>query len=148
MTPSSSDTLVPIRRRKLLPPSLKGSLIPRPRLLSRLDLGLELPLTLVIAPAGYGKTTLVRQWAERQSIPVAWLTLDPGDADGRRFVTHLLTAIAAVAPIDTDHMLELLRASRGADGRYRSHPGGRSLRLHGRPGGGAGRLRSLRWRAP
>ena len=118
MTPSSSDTLVPIRRRKLLPPSLKGSLIPRPRLLSRLDLGLELPLTLVIAPAGYGKTTLVRQWAERQSIPVAWLTLDPGDADGRRFVTHLLTAIAAVAPIDTDHMLELLRASRGAGKRH------------------------------
>jgi LuxR family maltose regulon positive regulatory protein len=72
---------------KLQLPRLPSALVLRKRLFARLDSGLECPLTLIMAPAGFGKTTLVRQWlSERsssgagcQSLAVAWVSLDAGD---------------------------------------------------------------------
>ena len=58
-------------------------------------------LVLVAAPAGFGKTTLLAQWlaaAERRQRRVAWLALDPGDTDLRRFLTHLVAAIQTAEP--------------------------------------------------
>lgn len=101
---------IPIRRRKLMPPRLTGTLVDRPRLMDRLGQSLDLPLTLVIAPAGFGKTTLVRQWLAGIATPSAWLTVDASDVDERRFVTHLVAAIAAIAPIDPAHTLDLFQA--------------------------------------
>lgn len=80
---------------KLRPPRLPSSLVSRERLLARLDASLERKLTLLCAPAGFGKTTLVRQWiADRGARlpPVAWVSLDPGDNDPVRFWHYLITA--------------------------------------------------------
>jgi LuxR family maltose regulon positive regulatory protein len=73
--------------------------VPRPRLTARLDEAVGLPVTAVTAGAGWGKTTLVAAWARsRPAGSLAWLSLDAGDDDPGRFWTHLVTALAAVAP--------------------------------------------------
>jgi LuxR family maltose regulon positive regulatory protein len=63
---SEADTL-PLIRTKLYRLRIIGELVPRPRLLERLDYRRDRPLTLVVAPAGYGKTTLVASWLEAES---------------------------------------------------------------------------------
>jgi LuxR family transcriptional regulator, maltose regulon positive regulatory protein len=87
---------------KLRPPQPRRRLVHRPRLTDRLQPGGgERPrLVLVAAPAGFGKTTLLAQWlaAAGSSQRVAWLALDPGDADLRQFLTHLAAAIQTVEP--------------------------------------------------
>lgn len=93
MTHSANFGTVPIRRRKLLPPELGPTIISRPRLESVLARSRALPLTLVVAPAGYGKTSLVRQWQRGQAAPAIWLTLDQDDANGRGLVRHLIAAL-------------------------------------------------------
>lgn len=100
MTHSTPIGTSPIRRRKLLPPDLGSALISRPRLESVLDRSLVLPLTLLVAPAGYGKTTLVRQWEQRRSITAIWLTLDQDDVNGTRLVRHLIAALQPVMALD------------------------------------------------
>ena len=55
-------------------------------------------LTLVSAPAGFGKTTLVGEWVAGCGRPVAWLSLDAGDSDPSRFLTYLIAALQTVAP--------------------------------------------------
>ncbi|QBD77948.1 hypothetical protein EPA93_18880 [Ktedonosporobacter rubrisoli] len=78
---------------KLHPPRLHTNLIARAHLLSRLDASLERKLTLVCAPAGAGKTTLVSQWlAERGQQPHAWISLDTGDNDPVLFWSYVMTA--------------------------------------------------------
>ena len=99
----SSPLLAP----KLCLPRLHASLVslvPRERLLTRLDAGLECRLTLLSAPAGFGKTTLVSQWIAHRSIhrsnqgqlpTVAWVSLDAGDNDPIRFWHYVITACQA-----------------------------------------------------
>lgn len=100
MTSSEGIAPVPIRRRKLLPPVLTPALIPRPRLHTALQRANDVPFTLLIAPAGYGKTTLVRQWQAGQEGPGVWLTLDRDDIDPHRLVSHLLAALQPVLALD------------------------------------------------
>ena len=66
---------------KLHVPGSRADLVPRPRLTERLDEGLERGLVLVCAPAGYGKTVLLADWARRSQYPAGWLSLDAGDND-------------------------------------------------------------------
>lgn len=85
---------------KLTPPRLSSSLVSREQLLARLDQGLEHKLTLLSAPAGFGKTTLVSEWiatrGERQDLPpVAWISLDTGDNDPVRFWRYVISACQA-----------------------------------------------------
>ncbi len=82
-----------------LPPPRAGA-IPRPYLMARLDEGMSCPLTLIAAPAGYGKTTLISDWAihRRRGTRVAWLSLDNGDNDIARFLTYLVAALQTVVP--------------------------------------------------
>ncbi|HYF63613.1 MAG TPA: AAA family ATPase, partial [Herpetosiphonaceae bacterium] len=88
----------PILATKLyIPPPRPGS-VPRPRLSQRLDAGLDGRLTLVSAPAGFGKTTLLSAWLAGSARPVAWLALDPGDNDPTRFLSYLVAAVRTVAP--------------------------------------------------
>ncbi|HYO44991.1 MAG TPA: LuxR C-terminal-related transcriptional regulator [Candidatus Limnocylindrales bacterium] len=90
----------PLLATKLFIPSPRRSLVPRPRLIHRLDAGLAAGhrLTLVSAPAGFGKTTLVGEWVAGCGRPTAWLSLDEGDSDPGRFLAYLIAALQTVAP--------------------------------------------------
>lgn len=70
----------------------------RQRLVERLHAGLSRKLTLVSAPAGFGKTTLVSAWAAACERPVAWLSLDENDSDPTRFLTYLIAALQTIDP--------------------------------------------------
>src|SRR6266536_1594473 len=74
---------------KLYAPRPQPGFVLRPRLVEGLDHGLAQGLTLVCAPAGFGKTALLADWAQRAQRPVAWLSLDPGDNDPARFWRHV-----------------------------------------------------------
>ncbi|HVO68844.1 MAG TPA: LuxR C-terminal-related transcriptional regulator [Aggregatilineaceae bacterium] len=78
-----------------LPPPRPGSVIRR-RLLERLNEGLHRKLTLVSAPAGFGKTTLISEWLVGCGQPVAWLSLDEADNDFARFLVYLETALQPI----------------------------------------------------
>jgi LuxR family maltose regulon positive regulatory protein len=82
-------------RTKLVVPPLRPNLVPRPHLVERLNRGLEAgkKFTLVSAPAGFGKTTLVNVWVRRTERPIAWLSLDEDDNDPARFLTYLAAAL-------------------------------------------------------
>jgi LuxR family maltose regulon positive regulatory protein len=81
----------------IFPPRLKVVL--RPRLIERLNEGLSSgrKLTLIYAPAGFGKTTLVSERVAGFQQPVAWLSLDEGDNDPTRFLTYLVAALQTIA---------------------------------------------------
>ena len=83
---------------KLNVPGSRPGLVPRPRLSERLDEGLRRGLVLVCAPAGYGKTVLLAEWAQRSQVPAAWLSLDSGDNDPARFWRHAIAALDRVYP--------------------------------------------------
>ena len=77
---------MPILATKLYIPLPRPKVVLRPRLIERLNEGLHRKLTLISAPAGFGKTTLVSEWVAGCERPVAWLSLDEGDNDPTRFL--------------------------------------------------------------
>jgi LuxR family transcriptional regulator, maltose regulon positive regulatory protein len=88
----------PILATKLYLPPLRPNVVSRPRLLERLNEGLHRNLTLITAPAGFGKTTLVSAWVAGCDRQVAWLSLDAGDSDPILFLTYLVAALQTIAP--------------------------------------------------
>ena len=106
------DTL-PLIRTKLHRPRVSDDLVLRPHLSDRLGQGLDRKLTLVSAPAGFGKTTLVASWLESCHRPSAWLSLDGNDNDLSLFVSYLIAAIRTLYPQvcrDTWELLQSLQA--------------------------------------
>ena len=94
-------------------PACPSPLIPRPRLTALLDVGLTGPLTLVSAPAGCGKTTLLSSWVQSHApdnFSVAWVTLDEHDNQPRRFWEYVLTAFDRSEPGIGVLALQLLSA--------------------------------------
>lgn len=83
---------------KLAIPPLRSRLVMRPRLLQKLNQGLECGITLVSAPAGYGKSTLLSAWLRRLDFPAAWLSLDDDDNDPARFLAYLVAALRTIDP--------------------------------------------------
>ncbi|MGB7874988.1 MAG: LuxR C-terminal-related transcriptional regulator [Anaerolineales bacterium] len=83
---------------KLYVPQLRQPFISRPHLIDKLNQGLHRKLTLISAPAGFGKTTLVSEWISGGERPSAWLSLDENDAEPVRFLTYLVAALQRVAP--------------------------------------------------
>jgi LuxR family maltose regulon positive regulatory protein len=85
-------------RTKLYVPPLRPNLVPRSQLIERLNQGLPLghKLTLISAPAGFGKTTLVSEWVAGNERTAAWLSLDEGDNDPIRFLTYLVAALQTI----------------------------------------------------
>ncbi len=83
---------------KLYPPTPRPGQVDRPRLLSKLTQGLQQGrrLTLISAPAGYGKTTLVSEWLQTLDRPIAWLSLEPIDNEPLQFFSYLMAAMQQV----------------------------------------------------
>ncbi|QBD76976.1 hypothetical protein EPA93_13570 [Ktedonosporobacter rubrisoli] len=111
---SSSGSLLLMPKLRL--PHLHSSLIVRERLMQRLDAALEGKLTVLCAPAGFGKTILVRQWIASRSecnlLPsVAWVSLDASDNDPLRFWRYVLTACQGWYNRQDQHLLDLLSCS-------------------------------------
>ncbi|MCA0350660.1 MAG: LuxR C-terminal-related transcriptional regulator [Chloroflexi bacterium] len=84
-------------RTKFMLPASRLGLVLRPQLIEHLN-NQRLPLILVCAPAGFGKTTLIADWARTQPHPLAWLSLDANDNQPNHFWSYLLTALHNVAP--------------------------------------------------
>jgi len=93
---------------KLYAPRPRPGFVVRPRLVEGLNHGLAQGLLLVCAPAGFGKTALLADWARRAQRPVAWLSLDLGDNDPARFWRHAIAALGAVRPGLAEHVAPLL----------------------------------------
>jgi LuxR family maltose regulon positive regulatory protein len=89
--------VTPILATKLYLPPLRPNVVSRPRLLERLNEGLSRKLTLLCAPAGFGKTTLLSQWFAGCGRPAAWLSLDAGENDPARFLAYLVAALQTIA---------------------------------------------------
>ncbi len=85
-------------RSKLFVPPAGAALVERPRLIEAISASPPGAVVLVVAPAGYGKTTLAAQWLASGAGPGAWLTLDAGDDDARTFARYLSLALAPFAP--------------------------------------------------
>lgn len=97
-------------RTKLYAPAFGPKLVSRPRLIERLHEGLARKLTLIAAPAGFGKSTLVSEWAATAKRSTAWLSLDEEDSDLIRFLTYLVSALQTVAPTLGQGVLPVLQA--------------------------------------
>ncbi|MBI9045233.1 MAG: hypothetical protein JEZ06_12155 [Anaerolineaceae bacterium] len=100
----------PLLTTKLFIPPTRPELVSRQRLIERLNKGLHHKLTLVSAPAGFGKTTLVSDWVEqllletskknKNEYKITWLSLDESDNDPTRFLTYFITALNHIEGID------------------------------------------------
>ncbi len=101
---------MPILTTKLYIPPPRPQAVLRPRLLERLNEGLHRKLTLISAPAGFGKTTLVSAWVGSCNRPTAWLSLNEEDNVPVRFLAYLVTALQTVAANLGDGVLEALQS--------------------------------------
>jgi LuxR family maltose regulon positive regulatory protein len=99
-------------RTKLRPPPTRPGLVPRPRLQQRIAQGLRGPLTVVTAPAGFGKTTLVASCIAGCGLPAAWLSLDKDDNQEWRFLSYLVAALTAADVRIGSEASQLLAAAR------------------------------------
>ena len=106
-----ADTLI---RTKLRQPFTRPELVPRPRLQEQIAQGLVGPLTLITAPAGFGKTTLVVSGIAGCGMPAAWLSLDKDDNQAGRFLSYLVAALREVDPGIGSQAARLLAASQEA----------------------------------
>ena len=117
---SRNKSGITILNAKLHRPRVTRDLIIRPRLLALLDAGRTRPLTVVVAPAGFGKSTLVSSWiaelveGRRQGInllPAIWLSLDEGDSDPTIFLRYFISGLRTIFPGAAPKTLKLLTAS-------------------------------------
>src|SRR5215469_5507058 len=88
----------PLLATKLHRPRPRSSLVSRSHLTLRLQQGMERALTLVSAPAGFGKTTLLAQWLAEHETPAAWISLEAEDNEPMRFFSYLLAALHTLSP--------------------------------------------------
>jgi LuxR family maltose regulon positive regulatory protein len=95
---------------KLYAPPPRPKVVLRFRLIEKLNMGLDHRLTLISAPAGFGKTTLVSEWVAGCRRPTAWLSLDEGDGEPARFLTYLIAALQTITPNIGDELLSALQS--------------------------------------
>ena len=106
----------PVLATKLYAPPRRFTIVPRPRLIGRLSEGLRLDqghgrkLTLISAPAGFGKTSLLSEWIPTCQRQVAWLSLDEGDNDLARFLAYVVAALRTVVPAVGEQLLAVLQS--------------------------------------
>ena len=104
----------PILRTKISVPKVSPEFVHRPRLTERINRGVEGPLTLLLAPAGYGKTSLLIEWTEETELAVAWLTLDPDDDDLIPFFRYVIAAVQTLESGLGDEALDFMQSTRGS----------------------------------
>src|ERR687897_3022401 len=100
-SPGQTVAGMPLLATKHYAPKWRPGFVSRPHLLARLDQGAERKLTLVSAPAGFGKTTLLAEWlaaTPARKRATAWLSLDPGDNDPTRFWAYVIAGLQAIRP--------------------------------------------------
>ena len=102
---------ISLLRTKLYPPPVADDVVCRGALHQRLESGLSMPLSLVSAPAGYGKSTLVSHWLQTSSRPSAWLSLEESDGDVSLFLHYVITAIRTIDPNACPSVLAMLAAT-------------------------------------
>ena len=95
---------------KLYVPPPRPNVVLRSRLIGRLNAGLHRKLTLISAPAGFGKTTLASAWIASCGRSAAWLSLDEADNDSTRFLAYLVAALQTIAPTIDGGVVELLQS--------------------------------------
>jgi LuxR family maltose regulon positive regulatory protein len=106
---SEDETMaIPILVTKLFIPPPRPRAISRSHLVERLNQGLNHKLTLISAPAGFGKTTLVSEWVADCQEAVAWVSLDDGEGDPSRFMAYLIAAIQTVVPAVGEGLVAVL----------------------------------------
>src|SRR5512139_2650349 len=112
---------MPILATKLYIPLPRSKIVLRPHLIERLNEsrrqsgGFARKLTLISAPAGFGKTTLISEWVQAMGgvtppMAVAWLSLDEGDKDLTRFLIYLVAAVQTVAPNIGEGVMSVLQS--------------------------------------
>jgi ATP/maltotriose-dependent transcriptional regulator MalT len=94
----TEPSAAPLLNTKLFVPRLRRDVVKRPHLVAHLNAGIQRPLTLVSAPAGFGKTTALAEWVDQLQMPVAWVSLDEDDNDPARFFTYFAAALQTVLP--------------------------------------------------
>jgi ATP/maltotriose-dependent transcriptional regulator MalT len=92
------DPLIPLLATKLHVPRPRAQLVPRSQLTEHLQTGMQGALTLISAPPGFGKTTLLAQWREASHMPVAWLSLETEDNELVRFFSYLIASLQSLDP--------------------------------------------------
>ena len=100
----------PLLSTKLLAPTHRATLVLRRRLFETLDQSLAHKVTIVSAPAGFGKTTLVGEWIKQRNIPTAWLSLDDNDNDPIRFLSYFIKALQTINTNIGETALEILQS--------------------------------------
>ena len=96
---SDSGVLFDVVESKLRPPPGQPESVPRTALVNRLRAAGAFPIVLVVAPAGYGKTTLLSQWAARDARPFAWVSIDERDNDPYVLLKHVAAALDRIEPL-------------------------------------------------
>ncbi|MEN8799644.1 MAG: hypothetical protein ABF293_10375, partial [Flavobacteriaceae bacterium] len=99
----------PILSTKLHRPSVDRNHVHRPHLLEQLDKHRGRPLTLVSAPAGYGKSSIISSWLEANEYPGAWLSLNKSDGDVRTFISYFIAAVQEYFPKVCQNTQSLLK---------------------------------------
>ena len=110
-TKQSSDKVprpCPLLKTKIAIPQHRTDLVNRPRLIQKLNDGAKGKLTLLSAPAGFGKTTLLSEWVHQSKSPVAWLSIDEGDNDPAYFLTYVIAALQSINESIGQTSLQLL----------------------------------------
>ena len=106
MTESQSIDSVstPLLSTKLFIPSPRPNLVSRPHLIQKLNAGLHCKVTLISAPAGFGKTTLISEWITQSKIHFCWITLDKSDNDIGHFLAYFIASLGSIN-IDLDEQI-------------------------------------------
>jgi LuxR family maltose regulon positive regulatory protein len=109
----STLTEPPLLQTKISIPQIPSGSISRSRLIEQIQRGVEGPLTLLAAPAGFGKTHLLIEWTKETRLPVAWLTLDSDDNDLSRFFRYLIGALRKIEAKLGEEALDFTQSSKG-----------------------------------
>ncbi len=106
---NTNPEILPLLTTKYYVPQVRANIVQRARLVQQIETGItsNYKLTLVSAPAGFGKTTLISAWGNETRIPIAWVSLDGGDNDITRFLGYCIAALRTIKPNIGDASLEL-----------------------------------------
>ena len=122
-SPRSWGRSGPAQARTHRPSVRRKGIVPRAQLLARLQASRSVPLVTVIAPTGYGKTTLLAQWAAKDRRSFAWLTIDERDNDPTVLLTSIAAALDRVEPLEFRRSSPRWRRSTFARGSRRRFAG-------------------------